>query len=141
MILSPHEQRMSNFTSTILPRSEVRQETHPSSLPGVSYFQPATLRVAAQLSPALRTSKFGMREGGVSSGEVGAAARRGLYPGILLVPPASLQGCWRHPHKGSRGGMGVLSCLRSCGKIRAVLTAAGMDFHRGKKCYAESRHT
>lgn len=122
MILSPHEQRMSNFTSTILPRSEVRQETHPSSLPGVSYFQPATLRVAAQLSPALRTSKFGMREGGVSSGEVGAAARRGLYPGILLVPPASLQGCWRHPHKGSRGGMGVLSCLRSCGKIRAVLT-------------------
>lgn len=31
VILSPHEWRMSNFTSTILPRSEVRQETHPSS--------------------------------------------------------------------------------------------------------------
>lgn len=28
--------------------------------------------------------------------------------------------------------MGVLRCLRSCGKIRAMLTVAGMDFYRGE---------
>lgn len=81
VIPSPHETRMSKFISTILPRSEGRQETHPLRIriPGASYFQPAALWVAVQLSPALRTSNFGMCEGGVSPGEVG------LCPSMLSV--------------------------------------------------------
>lgn len=137
MILSPHELRMSNFTSTILARSEVRQETHPSSPhspPVVSYFQPAALALGGGgglHSSHLYFSPLSL-EGGVSPGEAGAAASLGLYPSILSVPPASLQGCWQFRPEGTVGGMGVLSCLRSCGKIHAMLTAAGMDFHRGQ---------
>lgn len=75
----------------------------------MSYFQPAALWVAAQLSPALLTSNFGMCEGGVSPGEVGAAASLGLCPSTLSVPSASLQGCWEHTRMGSGGGMDDLS--------------------------------
>lgn len=111
VIPSPHETRMSKFISTILPRSEGRQETHPLCIriPGASYFQPAALWVAAQLSPALRTSNFGMCEGGVSPGEVGALPQHAL----CLCP---LQACGDAGNafiKGSGRGMADLNCLRS----------------------------
>lgn len=143
VILSPHETRVSNFTSTILPRSEGRRKTHPLCIriririPGESYLQPATLWVAAQLSPALCTSNFGRCEGGVSPGEMGALPQHAL----CLCPLPACRDAGNTFIKGSGGVMADLSDVRSCWKA-ACHADPCWDGRLSveEKYYAGSRH-